>query len=135
MKPAHVISSFVFVLAAPLIAQRAPAVPEPELTIRWESPVVEFDVVHAVPAPFVGVVLASLSPDLRHFVVDLPPLLDQSLVLAFGATSSQRFHAAVSEFVFPAGLPVYVQGVTLTETGVFASEVGSFVLDVTAPGR
>lgn len=125
---------FVLLLAAPLLAQKVPVAPEPSLAIGFAPGLVQFEI-SGPPAPFVGIVLVSLVPDLQHFLVGLPPLLDQAVVLDWGLATGRRYGTAVSEFVFPPGVMIHVQGVTLSDVvGLQATETGSFVLDATGGG-
>lgn len=130
MNAVHALGSFAFVLAAPLLAQKAPEMSRPELVVSYAPHAVHFDVVAPQPL-FVGVVLASLQPELAHYLVGLPPLLGESIVLDWGVTQSQRFHSVVPEGTFAPGVMFYVQGVTISEAGIFASDVSSLVLDAT----
>lgn len=130
MKAAHLLRSLAFVVAAPLLAQKAPADPRPELVISYAPYVVQFDVFGPQP-PFVGLVLVSLQPELAHYLVGLPPLLGESIVLDWGVAPSLRFHSVLPETMFAPGVMFYVQGVTLGEAGIFGSDVHSFVLDAT----
>ena len=83
---------------------------------------------------FTDAVLVSLSDKLQHYLVGLPPLLDQAIVLDWGLSQDERFSSKQSEFAFPPGITFYVQGVTISEGGILSSEVGSFVLDATGTG-
>ena len=80
------------------------------------------------------VVLVSLSPELRHFVNGLPPMLDQSLVIDWGFATDGVFSTRFADTTFPPGIPIYAQGVTINEAGILSSNVGDFVLDVTVKG-
>lgn len=134
MKLAHAVRSLAFVMVvAPLAAQKSVATPQPELAIHLAPHVVNFDVVSAQPQ-FVGVVLLSLQPDLAHYLVGLPPLLGNSIVLDWGYTDGLRFHSSMPEATFAPGMMFYAQGVTISEAGIFGSDVGSFVLDATGGG-
>lgn len=134
MKLAHSLLSLAFVAAAPLLAQKAPEIQAPELQISFAPGVVQFDVFGVQP-PFLGIVLVSLQPDLAHYLVGLPPLLGESIVLDWGIAQSLRFHSVVPETAFLPGVMFYVQGVTISEAGILSSDVGSLVLDATGTGR
>ena len=134
MKTAHSFCSLAFVLA-PLLAAEPTGLKLPELTIEFSPYVVAFHVDQPGP-DFLGVVLVSLTPNLQHYLVGLPPLLDQSIVLGWGLSQDGRFTSKQSEFTFPPGIMFYVQGVTIGDGGILSSDVGSFVLDATGiPGK
>ncbi len=84
-------------------------------------------------SPFVGAVILSLSPELRHFLVDLPPLLGDFAVLGVGVAET-KYVATLPVAAVPPGLVVYAQGVVLIDV-VLASDVRSFVLDGGPPQR
>jgi hypothetical protein len=130
MKPIHSLRCFAFVLAAPLLAQ-APVV-DPKIEVGYAPYLVTFDV-SGPEAPFLGIVIASLSPDLQYYFVGLPPLLGDALVVDWGLGQNGNFHSEVSEFLFPAGVLIHVQGVVIGDLGILSSNVASFVLDVTVP--
>lgn len=122
----NAIRSFVpLALAAALVAQRE-TTPAPILTVDVLPQTVAIQL-QSRPAPFVGVVIASLSPQMRHFFVGLPPLLDDSVVLGYGL-ADDRFRVDIPVEALPPGLFVYVQGVVLGDK-VSATDVKSFVLD------
>jgi hypothetical protein len=77
----------------------------------------------------------SLQPDLAHYLVGLPPLLGESIVLDWGIAQSLRFHSVVPETAVLPGVMFYAQGVTISEAGILSSDVGSLVLDATGTGR
>lgn len=133
MKLAHSLRSLVFVVAAPLLAQKAPELATTELVISFAPNVVQFDVYGPQP-PFVGIVIGSLQPDLAHFLVGLPPLLGNSVVLDWGVSQELRFHSVLPETMFAPGVMFFVQGVTISEAGILGSKVESFVLDATGSG-
>ncbi len=133
MKPAQSLFSFTFLLLAPVLAQSSAAPsPQPHVTISYAPYVVKF-AVEGPQAPFLGVVIVSLSSDLQHFLVGLPPLLDQAVIVDWGLSNNGIYSTAVSEFLFPAGVMIHVQGITIGDVGIEASAVGQFVLDLTAP--
>ena len=132
MNPAHSLRCLAFVLAAPLLA-RAPAV-DPKLEIGFAPYLVTFDV-SGPEAPFLGIVIASFSPDLQHYFTGLPPLLGDAAVVDVGVGQRGIFHSEVSESLFPPGVMIHVQGVTISDLGILSSDVASFVLDATALPR
>ena len=132
MKPAHSLRCLAFVLAAPLCAQ-APAA-NPKIEIGFAPYLVTFDV-SGPEVPFLGIVIASFAPDLQHYFTGLPPLLGDAVVVDIGVGQRGTFRSEVSEFLFPPGVMIHVQGVTISDFGILSSDVASFVLDVTAPPR
>ncbi|MBL8753099.1 MAG: hypothetical protein JNK15_07335 [Planctomycetes bacterium] len=133
MKPAQFALASGFVFVSSVVAQSdplppLPVVPAVELDILLQPGRVQFDV--AAPAPqFVGIVIVSGVPDLVHFLVDLPPLLDQAIVADFGLAVNGVYTSVLPDIAFPPGMSIYAQGVALGEFGILASGVGSFVLD------
>jgi hypothetical protein len=134
MKPAHsLLSAALF--ASVLLAQEAdvPTLADPVLRVSLLPGAVECSVASS-SQPFLGGFLVSLNPNLMHFLQGLPPLLADSVVLDAGVSPGLRYTTSVPDVVFPAGIPIHVQGVVYTEAGGFqASGVESFVLDVTFP--
>ncbi|MCA8964984.1 MAG: hypothetical protein H6838_15490 [Planctomycetes bacterium] len=102
------------------------ATPAPILTVEVLPQTVAIHLENRT-APFFGGVIASLSPQLRHFLVDLPPLLDNAAVLGVGLVD-YRFDVTIPVRVIPPGLFIYVQGVVLGDE-ITATDVKSFVLD------
>lgn len=128
MNAVHSLIPFALVFAAPLAAAMPAEQKLPELSIVLGPAVVEFHV--SLPmSPFVGVVIASLSADVQHYLVGLPPLLDQAVVLAAGLDYEGTFSTRFRDVAFPPGIMIYAQGVTIGESGILSSNVGSFVLD------
>jgi hypothetical protein len=124
MKPAHSLLSLALLATASLPAQVA----QPELRLVLTPAMVNMTIV-SDETPYIGVFLLSPNPTLAHFLVGLPPLLDQALVLHWGASEGQRFGHSLPEITFPPGIFLYVQGVTISDAGILATEVDSFVLD------
>ncbi|MBL8733224.1 MAG: hypothetical protein JNN13_12705 [Planctomycetes bacterium] len=123
-----------FALAAiPLVCPLAPEPGGPELTIEHLPFAMAFHV-SGPEAPYVGAVIGSLAPDLAHYFQGLPPLLADFVLLDLGlGDAAAGYTAVLPQSVFPAGVTIYVQGVTLTGRGLEASAVHDFVLDVTVP--
>jgi hypothetical protein len=132
MKLAHPVLALALATAA-AVGQKAVAPPEVGLVVNLAPAQVNFTVV-AQESPFVGIVLVSLSPNLAHYLVDLPPLLADGVVAAWGYTPGLRYGVSFRDVVFPPGIEIYAQGVALFESRVAASGVSSFVLDVTGEG-
>lgn len=133
MNAAHSLIPLALLLAAPLAAAQPTEAQPPEFSVVVHSAAVSFHITQP-QSPFLGVVLISALPDLRHFLVGLPPLLDQAVVLDWGLDDQGTFRTRFSDSVFPPGMMIYAQGVTVSDAGILSSEVGSFVLDVTAGG-
>jgi hypothetical protein len=135
MKPARFALAFGFAFVSSVVAQwnplpPLPAVPAVAFDITLLPGSVQFDV--AAPAPqFVGIVIVSGVPDLMHFLVGLPPLLDQAIVADFGVAANGVYTSVLPDVVFPPGMSIYAQGVALGDFGILSSGVGSFVLDAT----
>lgn len=133
MNAAHSLIPLALILASPLAAAQPTDRRMPDFAVVLQPAVVEFHI--AQPAsPFLGIVLLSLSPNLQHFLVDLPPLLDQAIVLDYGIDSDGMFSTRFRDTVFPPGVMLYAQGVTIGDAGILSSEVRSFVLDATGSG-
>jgi hypothetical protein len=130
MKPAHSLRSLAFVFVAPLLPQTT--APDPKIEVGFEPYKVTFDIA-APEADFLGIVIASLSPDLQHHLVGLPPLLGDAVIVDWGLGQNGQFHSSVPESVFPTGVFIHVQGVTIGDLGILSSNVAEFVLDVTSP--
>lgn len=130
MKPARSLIPLVFVFAVPAFAAQPAAVSDPRIAVVLRPAMVEFHITQEQPS-FLGVVLVSVSPNLQHFLTGLPPMLDQSLVLDWGFATNGEFSTRFRDTTFPAGIPIYAQGVTISEAGVLSSNVGAFGLDVT----
>lgn len=102
------------------VPPRPAAVVEPELALSAQGK--DLAATIAGPQEFYAALLLSADSAMRHFLVDLPPMLDQGLVFAVGKTASWRL-----EFVVP-GLgdlpfPVHGQAIVLQQGTVTASEV------------
>jgi hypothetical protein len=131
MKPLHSLLPLA-VVSASLAAQSVSAPPELYFDVNLGSGTVNF-VMAAQQAPYIGIVLVSLSPDLAHYLVGLPPLLADPLVLTWGLTNTTRFGVSFPETAFPPGIFIHAQGVALIESRIVSSNVDDFVLD--ASGR
>lgn len=81
--------------------------------------------------PFLGGVLLSLSPDLMHFLVDLPPLLADSVVLGV-AVGQDEIPFSMDITALPPGVEIYAQSVIAFDA-IYSSPVGSVVVDLTVP--
>lgn len=132
MNPAHSLLSLVLALA-PLAAAQPTGLHLPKLHVALFPGVVGFHL-EQTQTPFLGVVLGSLTSDLQHYLTGLPPLLDQAVVLAAGVDSEGVYSVRFPDVVFPAGIMIHVQGVTLSDLGIQATGVESFVLDPTGSG-
>jgi hypothetical protein len=126
MKPVH--SLLPLALASALAGQSLSAPPELYFDVNLGPGTVNF-VMAAQEAPYIAVVLVSLSPNLSHYLVDLPPLLADPVVLTWGVANGPRFGVTFPEQAFPPGVFIYAQGVALLETRVVSSAVDEFVLD------
>jgi hypothetical protein len=131
MKPAHPVLALAFATAAAVAQNTAPP-PEVELVVNLAPARVDFTVV-AQETPFVGIVLVSLSPNLAHHLVGLPPLLQDGTVIAWGPSSGPRYGVSFPDVRFPPGVMIHAQGVALTDQ-LLSSDVRSFVLDATGGG-
>jgi hypothetical protein len=133
MKHAHSLIPLVFVFATPAFAAQPAATGDPRIAVVLRPATVEFHIMQDQPS-FLGVVLVSLSPDLRHFVTELPPMLDQSLVIDWGFATDGVFSTRFRDTTFLAGIRIYAQGLTISDAGILSSNVGEFVLDRTGNG-
>ena len=99
----------------------------PRLVVESDAPIVTFRVA-GPQTPFVGGVLLSLSPDLTHYLVDLPPLLSDFVVLgiAYGEeeVSFQAFREAL-----PIVTPIYAQGVVFDGVSVQSTDLTTMLLE------
>ncbi len=133
MKPAHSLIPLAFAFAVPALAAQPAAANDPRFAVVLQPAMVEFHVAQSGPA-FFGVVLVSTSPNLQHFLVGLPPLLQDAVILDVGLSNANgEFATRFRDTVFPAGIAIYAQGVTLSEAGIRSSDVDEFTLDVTFP--
>lgn len=133
MNAARSLIPLALVLAAPLAAAQPTDTKPPEFSVVLYPAVVGFHVSQP-QSPFLGIVLVSALPDLQHFLVGLPPLLDQAVVVDWGFDYQGTYSTRFPDTVFPPGVMLYAQGVTISDAGILSSEVGSFVLDVTVGG-
>jgi hypothetical protein len=107
--------------------------PTTELMVQVLPNAIEFRV-EGPNEPFVGIVIGSLEGTLTHYLHTLPPLLTDFVVLDFGIGDVREgYRTVLAESLFPNGILVSVQGVTLAGGGIGASDVLEFVLDVTVP--
>ena len=76
---------------------------------------------------FVGAFLGSLEPTLQHYLTGLPPLLGDAVYLGGGiGYPDGGFVLPLQASALPPDVSIYVQGVTLTEAGIQATDVGKF---------
>ena len=132
MKPVHSVLA-VLLASAVAVGQKAAIPPEIGFQVNLEPARVDFVIV-ANETPCVGVVLISTVPDVAHYLVDLPPLLAHSFVLAAVPSTAARMSVSFPDTAFPPGIELHVQGVTVSEVGIRASQVESFVLDASGEG-
>ena len=84
---------------------------------------------------FIGAVIGSLSRDVSHYLTGLPPLLSNHVVIGVGIGYPDGGYAvSIPESALPAGVPIYAQGVTLTEPGLSSTDVASFELPSPSTG-
>jgi hypothetical protein len=130
MMPACRVLSLAALLASPLAAAA-----DGSVDLRVELSPTHVEITVAGPSqPVIGAIVLSLSPDLVHYLVGLPPLLADFAVLSCGA-GEKVFEASIDQQVVPRGLTFYVQGVVFDGGAILASEVGHFVLDGSSPSR
>jgi len=104
-------------------------VTEPELSIQTVGAEVRLTV-DGHDQIFLAGFLGSLQPDLQHFLVGLPPLLNDHVYLGGGVGYPDGgFMLPLQASALPGGVPIYVQGVTLTDVGIQATDVGTFTVD------
>lgn len=99
----------------------------PRLVIESDAPVVTFRVA-GPEVPFVGGVLLSLAPDLTHYLVDLPPLLTDHVVLGIAFGEDEIALTAFRE-ALPIVVPIYAQGVLFDGVAIQATEVSVMKLE------
>ena len=133
--PAHSLLFAALCATSPLPSE--PPLPigsnAPSLTISLEPFVVRFHV-SGPESPFIGAVIGSLSGDLVHYFNGLPPLLADFVVLDIGFGDGPAGYTAIlPESLFPPGVLIHAQGVTLADGELLSTEPGEFVLDVTVP--
>lgn len=112
-------------LAAPVAAQEGTAVCD--LRIDYGSDLLAFTVTGA-DAPFFGGVIASLNPQLHHYLHLLPPLLTDFVVLGVGE-AAREYVVTLDARVVPAGVTFYAQGLVFDGVGICGSPVRDFVVD------
>ncbi|MGK0154466.1 MAG: hypothetical protein ACI9SE_001418 [Neolewinella sp.] len=114
--------------ALPLSAPPA----SPELSIGFVGADVEFRVEHGDQI-FLGGIIASVGPEMTHYLKGLPPLLSNHVVLGAGVGYPDGgFAVQFTREQLPPGVTVYAQGVTLTK-GIQASDVETFTMAVVMP--
>ena len=75
--------------------------------------------------------IASLSSDMTHYLTGLPPLLSTHVILDVGiGYPGEGVAAIVPQALLPRGVPIYAQGVVLTEVGIQATHVDSITLPI-----
>jgi len=107
---------------APIGAPRVggPVVPVPVLQLQY-SPATFTATIDYMPGYF-GAVLLSLSDDLSHYLVGLPPLLSGATVLGFAVSQNGRIEIVVPRPAGPA-IPVYGQALVYDGGCWFTSAV------------
>ncbi|MCK5942785.1 MAG: hypothetical protein KAI24_12485 [Planctomycetes bacterium] len=76
---------------------------------------------------FLGCVIGALQPEMEHYLVGLPPLLSDHVLLGSGiGWPDGGYTVALRSSSLPANVPIFLQGVTLTEAGVQATDVRKF---------
>lgn len=133
--PAHslIVAALYAVSAGPL--SMLPAEPDPPtLVISNVAGNVEISV-GGHDEIFLGAVIGSLAGDVSHYLTGLPPLLSNHVVIGVGiGYPDGGYMVSLPESALPAGVPIYAQGVTLTEPGLLASDVQSFELPSPSSG-
>jgi len=104
----------------------------PRLVIESDAPIVTFRVA-GPEVPFVGGVLLSLAPDLTHYLVDLPPMLTDHVVLGF-AFGEDEIALTLAREALPIVVPIYAQGVVFDGTAIQATEVAVMKLEPWSDG-
>lgn len=99
----------------------------PRLVIESDAPIVTFRVA-GPEVPFVGGVLLSLTPDLTHYLVDLPPMLTDHVVLGFAFGEDEIALRAFRE-ALPIVVPIYAQGVVFDGVAIQATEITMLMLE------
>ena len=132
MTPAY---SLLAVLLCAATINDGARVPGPTLSISFAPYQMVFHV-DGPQEPFLGAILGSLEPEMTQFLQGVPPILSTFTVLNIGFGDGVAGYTAVfPELMLPPGVFIYVQGITIDSTGIDATEVGKFVLDVTVPPR
>jgi hypothetical protein len=117
-----------FCLAALLTSLPAQESPGAHLDIQFVGPQVEFHV-SGPASPFLGGVILSLSPNLTHYFVDLPPILSDFVVLGVGLSAKSEYLLSIPQRMLPPGIMLYAQGLTADGVSLFSSDVHGLVLD------
>lgn len=121
--------SLAFVAAAPLAVPHG----EASLAVTLVPGAVEFSV-DGPSTPYIAGVLLSLSPDLVHYLVDLPPLLADHVIAGAGIVDEGSYFLSLPDTLLPPGIMIQAQGVTFDGVGFLSSAVESFVLDASGEG-
>lgn len=106
---------------------------EPSLTVKLVPGAIEF-AVEGPTTPYVAGVLLSLSPDVVHYLVGLPPLLQDFVVAGTGFVEVGSYDLTLPDVALPPGVMIHAQGVTFDGVGLSSSSVAAFVLDATGNG-
>jgi len=102
----------------------------PTIAIGYSGDSVEFVVDHPTQI-FLGGVIASLSDEMTHYLTGLPPILTTHVVLDVGVGyPGEGVAAAVPMPLLPRGVPIYAQGVALTQGAIQATHVDSITLPI-----
>ena len=120
-------------LAVVAVAPFAAPSGDPSLAVRLVPGAVEFTV-EGASTPYVAGVLVSLSPDLVHYFVGLPPLLRDFVVAGTGYVELGSYELTLPDVALPPGVMIHAQGVTFDGVGLASSSVAAFVLDATGNG-
>lgn len=105
--------------------------PQPSLSIEKLGSEVRLTV-DGFDQIFVGAFVGSLQPTLQHYLTGLPPLLADHVYLGGGiGYPDGGFLLPLEASSLPAEVSIYVQGVTLTEAGIQATDVGKFSVEQT----
>lgn len=120
-------------LAVVAVAPFAAPSGDPSLAVRLVPGAVEFTV-EGASTPYVAGVIVSLSPDLVHYFVGLPPLLADHVVAGVGIVEQGGYFLSVADTLLPPGIMIQAQGVTFDGVAIAATAVESFVLDASGEG-
>jgi hypothetical protein len=91
--------------------------------------------VHGPRAGFVGVLGLSPTWQMIHPIAELPPLLADAVVVAYGFTKSQDLKLTAPLQYMPAeAMFVYAQALVIDEKGLFASGIVPLVIGANAGG-
>lgn len=121
--------SLAFVAAAPLAVPHG----EASLAVTLVPGAVEFSV-DGPSTPYIAGVLLSLSPDVVHYLVGLPPLLQDFVVAGTGFVEVGSYDLTLPDVALPPGVMIHAQGVTFDGIGLASTSVAAFVLDATGNG-